>query len=158
LRRRGYQAIHGDRELACLGDPETGLPIDPPTDTPTALWMSEHHVWDVDKVKALVAGRDEPITFFCGGSRNFPKFIHLFDGVFVLEVDEDVMNRRIGERVALDPTDSAASRRSGRSSRICSRRDRMFRRTPSALTPMRLSHASSTISSRHARRPNERDV
>lgn len=105
LRRRGYQAIHGDRELACLGDPETGLPIDPPTDAPTAAWISEHHIWDVGKVRALVAGRDEPITFFCGGSRNFAQFIHLLDGVFVLEVDEDVMNRRIDERVALDPTD-----------------------------------------------------
>jgi hypothetical protein len=29
----------------------------------------------------------------------------LFDGVFVLDVDQDTMNRRIDERVALDPTD-----------------------------------------------------
>ena len=42
---------------------------------------------------------------FCGGSRNSTKFIDLFDGVFVLEVDLDTMNRRIDERVALDPTD-----------------------------------------------------
>src|ERR1700691_471174 len=27
--------------------------------------------------------------FFCGSSRNFAKFIDLFDGVFVLEVDLD---------------------------------------------------------------------
>ena len=26
LERRGYQAIHGDRELVYRGDPETGLP------------------------------------------------------------------------------------------------------------------------------------
>ena len=105
LRRRGYPAIHGDRELAYLGDPETGLPIDPPTDTPAPLWISKHHIWDVEKVQALVAGQDAPITFFCGSSRNFSKFIHLFDGVFVLEVDRGIMNRRIDERVALDPTD-----------------------------------------------------
>ena len=37
--------------------------------------------------------------------RNFSKFIDLFDGVFVLEVDRDTMNRRIDQRVALDPTD-----------------------------------------------------
>jgi predicted ATPase len=36
LQRRGYQAIHGDRELVYRGDPETG--------TPTATWMSEHQV------------------------------------------------------------------------------------------------------------------
>lgn len=45
------------------------------------------------------------MTFFCGGSRNFSKFIDLFDGVFVLKVDRDTMKRRIDKRVALDPTD-----------------------------------------------------
>jgi hypothetical protein len=39
LQRRGYQAIHGDRGLLYRGDPETGLPIAPETDTPTAIWM-----------------------------------------------------------------------------------------------------------------------
>lgn len=97
LQRRGYQAIHGDRELVYRGDPETG--------TPTATWLSEHHIWDVENVKTLVANQDEAVTFFCGHSRNFPKFMDLFDGVFVLEIDLDTMIRRIDERVALDPTD-----------------------------------------------------
>jgi hypothetical protein len=105
LQRRGYQAIHGDRELVYRGDPETGLPAAPETGTPTATWMSEHQIWDVEKVQAFVANQEEA-TFFCGSSRNFAKFIDLFDGVFVLEVDLDTMNRRIDERVALDPTDS----------------------------------------------------
>jgi adenylate kinase family enzyme len=105
LQRRGYQAIHGDRELAYRGDPETGAPMAPETGDGTVAWLSEHHIWDVEKVRALVADQDEPVTFFCGGSRNFAKFIDLFDGVFVLEVDRDTMNRRIDERVALDPTD-----------------------------------------------------
>ena len=103
--RRGYQAIHGDRELVYRGDPDTGLPMTPETGTPTAIWMSEHQIWDVEKVKAYIANQNEAVTFFCGGSRNFAKFIDLFDGVFVLEVDLDTMNRRIDERVALDPTD-----------------------------------------------------
>ena len=105
LQRRGYQAIHGDRELAYRGDPQTGIPADPETDPPTATWMSEHHIWDVEKVNALVANQDEAITFFCGGSRNSSKYIALFDGVFVLAVDLDTSLRRIAERVALDPTD-----------------------------------------------------
>ena len=50
LQRRGYQAIHGDRELVYRGDPETGLPTAPETRTPTATWMSEHQIWDVEKV------------------------------------------------------------------------------------------------------------
>lgn len=108
LQRRGYQAVHGDRELVYRGDPETGAPMAPETDPPTAQWMSKHQIWDVEKVRAHIANRDEPLTFFCGGSRNYPKFIDLLDGVFVLDVDLDTMNRRIAERVALDPTDFGA--------------------------------------------------
>jgi broad-specificity NMP kinase len=90
LQRRGYHAINGDRELAYQGDPKTGKPTDGRT--------HEHHIWHVDKVKALVANQDEAVTFFCGGSRNSSKFIDLFDGVFVLEVDLDTLNRRLDER------------------------------------------------------------
>jgi adenylate kinase family enzyme len=105
LQRLGYHAIHGDRELAYRGDPKTGVPIAPETDPPTAVWMSEHHIWDVEKVKAQIANKDEPLTFFCGASRNFSQFIDLLDGVFVLDVDWDTASRRIDGRVALDPTD-----------------------------------------------------
>ena len=90
LQRRGYQAIHGDRELAYQGDPETG--------EPTATASHKNHIWDVEKVKALVDNKDEPVTFFCGGSRNFTTFIDFFDGVFVLEVDRETLNRRLDER------------------------------------------------------------
>jgi gluconate kinase len=90
LQRRGYRAINGDRELAYQGDPETGEPTDD--------LMHEHHIWRVDKVEALVANQDEAVTFFCGGSRNFSKFIGLFDAVFVLDVDIDTLNRRLAER------------------------------------------------------------
>lgn len=90
LQRRDYHAINGDRELAYQGDPETGKPTDG--------LKHEHHIWHVDKVKALVANQDKIVTFFCGGSRNFSKFIDLFDGVFVLEVDLDTLNQRLDER------------------------------------------------------------
>jgi adenylate kinase family enzyme len=90
LQRRGYHAVHGDRELAYQGDPETG--------EPTAGGRHEHHIWDLGTVRALVADQAEQITFFCGGSRNFSKFIELFDGVFVLEVDLATLHRRLDER------------------------------------------------------------
>jgi len=90
LQRRGYHAIHGDRELAYQGDPETGAPTD--------SLAHEHHIWYVDTVQGLVANQDEAVTFFCGGSRNFAKFIDLFDCVFVLEVDIDTLHRRLDER------------------------------------------------------------
>jgi gluconate kinase len=90
LQRRGYHSIHGDRELAYQGNPETGKR----TDTAS----HENHIWDVEKVKSLVANQDHEVTFFCGGSRNYSRFIHLFDGVFVLEVDIATLNRRLDDR------------------------------------------------------------
>jgi hypothetical protein len=95
LQRRGYQAIHGDRELRDAPEPGEGPP--------------QHHLpprWDVAKVKALLADQDEAVTFFCGGCRNSSEFIDLLDGVFVLEVgDLATVLRRIDERVLLDPSD-----------------------------------------------------
>jgi dephospho-CoA kinase len=90
LNRRGYHAINGDRDLAYQGDLETGVAIDSA--------MHEHHLWDVSRVRALVAERHEPVTFFCGGSRNFSRFIDLFDEVFVLDVDVDTLHRRLDQR------------------------------------------------------------
>lgn len=94
LRRRGYHAINGDRELAYQGDPETGEPID----GITGAAVHSHHLWSVDKVGALVADQREAMTFFCGGSRNLANFIDLFDGVFVLEVDSETLKRRLDVR------------------------------------------------------------
>ena len=96
LQRRGYQAIHGDRELR--DKPEVGEER-----------ASEHHLpprWDVSRVKAVLASQDQAVTFFCGGCRNSSEFIDLLDGVFVLEVgDLATVMRRIDERVLVDPGD-----------------------------------------------------
>lgn len=102
LQRRGYHVVHGDRELAYQGDPETGIPTDGLT--------HENHIWYVDIVKAIVANKDEPVSFFCGGSRNFSKFIDLFDGVFVLDVDVDTLIKRLDQR----PQDEWGSKQSER--------------------------------------------
>ncbi|PDP86457.1 nucleoside kinase [Glycomyces fuscus] len=90
LRRRGHHAVNGDRELAYQGDPETGEPTDG--------FGHDHHIWHVSKVRSLVADQGNAVTFFCGGSRNLPKFLDLFDGVFVLEVGLETLNRRLDGR------------------------------------------------------------
>lgn len=90
LERRGFHVVHGDRVLAYRGDPETGEPREG--------FAHEHHIWDVEKVRSLVADESHPATFFCGGSRNFSKFIHLFDQVFILEVDLETLHRRLDAR------------------------------------------------------------
>ena len=146
LQRRGYHAIHGDRELAYRGDPETGEPREG--------FAHEHHIWQVDKVKALVANRDEAVTFFCGGSRNFAKFIDLFDGVFVLEIDLDTLNRRLDERPD-SGRGTTESQRSGNSLRDCIRRKKRFRRTAFQSTPPHRLHASLTKSFAKAKQINE---
>lgn len=94
LARRGCQAIHGDRELAYQGDPATGAPVG----GMTGIDLHAHHIWDVDKVRLLVADSREEVTFFCGGSRNLSVFVDLFDGVFVLEVDDETLVRRLNDR------------------------------------------------------------
>lgn len=92
LRRRGYDAVNGDTDLAYQGDPVTGLP----TDTSS----HEHHVWDIERVRRLVADRSRPVTFFCGGSRNYDAFLELFDQVLVLEVDRATLEERLDRRPA----------------------------------------------------------
>ncbi len=94
LHRRGYHAIHGDRELAYWGDLATGDPVDGRA--------GEHRtwLWDVEKVSALVANQAHAATFFCGGCKNSGRLIGLFDEVFVLDVDLDTLNRRLAARPA----------------------------------------------------------
>ncbi|MCJ1706457.1 AAA family ATPase [Microbacterium sp. VKM Ac-2923] len=96
LRRRGFHAVNGDRQLAYAGDPETGEPV------PRVAGVAAHryHLWRIDHVRALVASGDEPVTFFCGGSRNASRFLELFDIVFVLQVDLDTLRRRLDARPA----------------------------------------------------------
>ena len=94
LQRRGYHAIHGDRELAYWGDPQTGAPVDGSA--------GEHRtwLWDVATVRALVADHTHAATFVCGGSRNADRFSDVWDGVFVLAIDLDTLNRRLAARPA----------------------------------------------------------
>lgn len=98
LERRGYHVVHGDRTLAYAGDPETGGPLEGSTLNSDASFAHWHHLWDVEKVRSLGADRSHPITFFCGGSRNFRQFIDLFDRVFVLQVDLETLKRRLDSR------------------------------------------------------------
>jgi gluconate kinase len=102
LRHRGYQAINGDTDLAYQGDPETGEPTD--------VGSHWHHIWSVDRVRALVADQEQRFTFFCGGSRNVSKYVDLFDGVFILEIDLDTLYQRLDQR----PDDEFGSEQSER--------------------------------------------
>ncbi|MCC6612345.1 MAG: nucleoside kinase [Anaerolineae bacterium] len=102
LCRRGYAAIHGDRELRYQGDPTVGEKSeDVGQRFPTVLSAEISHaqnIWDVEKVRRLAANQDDDATFFCGGSRNFNQFLDLFDEVFILDVDVETLNQRLDSR------------------------------------------------------------
>ena len=101
LQRRGYHVIHGDRKFAYYGDPETGAPVPPPgpiDDPETLAWYYARWIWPEDKLRALIADRTHPVTFFCGGARNAHKFADLFDGIFVLTLDADTLKARVAHR------------------------------------------------------------
>lgn len=98
LQRQGYHAIHGDRELAYKGDPRTGLPLLEKLAEEMDLDFSfphRHNLWRVEKLRALAADQSRPATFFCGGARNFPAFIDLFDKVFILNLDKATLEKRL---------------------------------------------------------------
>jgi broad-specificity NMP kinase len=96
LRRRGYVAINGDRELAHQGPATTGEKTEGFGSEAEA--RHKHHIWDVEKVRRLTANQDDEATFFCGGSRNFKQFIDLFDEIFILDVDAETLDERLDSR------------------------------------------------------------
>lgn len=101
LERRGYHVIHGDRTLAYYGDPKTGQPAQAPqldNEADSVRWGYEHWIWPAEQVKALIAERTNPVSFFCGHSANSADFIQLFDGIFFLEVDAETLSQRLSKR------------------------------------------------------------
>ena len=101
LERRGHHVIHGDRNFAYYGDPQTGAPLAwPPgqSEAEKVAWGYPRWIWPVDRVRALIADRGHDATFFCGGARNADQFIDLFDRVFLLEVDPETLRRRLASR------------------------------------------------------------
>ncbi|QPH56271.1 AAA family ATPase [Pontivivens ytuae] len=101
LRRRGHRALNGDRDLAYKGDPVTGAPVQAPvdaSDVDRVAWVHAHQIWDIRKVRSIVADRSQAMSFLCGGSRNFAQFVDWFDDVFVLEIDRETLERRLDQR------------------------------------------------------------
>ncbi|MCC6603227.1 MAG: hypothetical protein IT327_08460 [Anaerolineae bacterium] len=71
LRRRGYAALNSDRDLRQHTDPTTGERL---ITFSSPELRHAANLWDVAKVRRLAANQDDEVTFFCGGSRNFPEF------------------------------------------------------------------------------------
>jgi broad-specificity NMP kinase len=95
LTRRGYAALDAD-ELAGWEN-ESGEAVTAPDD-PTDAWRVAHRwVWRRRHVSELVrayadAGRD---VFLCGIARNQRELLDLFDGVFLLALDDATQAERL---------------------------------------------------------------
>lgn len=101
LRRRGYHALNGDTDLRPNAEAPSARnfpEIKSLTDDERAAWLHSRGVWDVKKVAEIIEDRGIRHSFFCGGFRNHGDLIHLFDRVFVLEIDHDTLNRRLAAR------------------------------------------------------------
>jgi broad-specificity NMP kinase len=103
LVRRGYHAVHGDRELrpskALLSHRITS---EHALQDEAELVASIHRcaIWDKTKVLRHMENSGADISFFCGGFRNHADLMGLFDGAFVLEVDAGTLAGRLSTRPA----------------------------------------------------------
>lgn len=61
-------------------------------------WLHRRWIWPEERVRSLIADHHDPVTFFCGGSRNHDRFLNLFDGIFVLEADLATLTDRLMRR------------------------------------------------------------
>lgn len=93
LGRRGYHSISTDRAWAYYGDPRTGLP----TAASFHTW-----IWDERVATTELERADPEVLFVCGSSRNRDRFLHLFDEVFYLRIDDRTMRRRLEARTEDD--------------------------------------------------------
>ena len=103
LSRRGLITVDTD-DLAFWEDSE-GLQVEQPN-APDADWLRVHRwVWSRSQIEqsTVAAGDAVGCIFFCGIARNQSDMLALFQGVFLLLIDEETQNARLE-----DSTDSTS--------------------------------------------------
>lgn len=96
LTKQGYDARNMDdiEGLCSWIDLETGKP-NPHFERESADdWVDTYDWWwDENKLRRLLG--ETASTFFCGSSGNQDKYYHLFDKVFLLETDDELIRERV---------------------------------------------------------------
>jgi hypothetical protein len=103
LARRGWPAIDPDydRELSHWED-ANGDPVDGPR-SPDEQWLRSHRwVWSRSRMEEALA-RHDGAAFVCGIARNLDQLLDLFDGVFLLQIDERTQEDRLIAHDAVHP-------------------------------------------------------
>ena len=98
LRRRGYQTIDADEELAYFGNPETGEP----EEKTERKDFVKHWIWDKEKALLELNKKSDKPTFFCGGTMNLEHFANHFKKTFILYIDDETLKYRLANRTNND--------------------------------------------------------
>ena len=93
LNKRGYTAIEADEVLGGFVDPITGVKAD---------YISENWHWTQEKFDAMIEGSKGKDIFVCGGAMNKPDYLHHFDRIFTLNLDDETLKKRLAERTNND--------------------------------------------------------
>jgi hypothetical protein len=95
----GHQAVSTDATAGLCGWTDAaGRPAERP-DQPDATWLTAHNwSWSASRLDGLIesADPDRPL-WLCGNAANQPDFLDRFDLVFLLELDEATMLRRLDD-------------------------------------------------------------
>ncbi len=98
LKRRGYQTVDADEELAYFGNPETGEP-DEKTERKDFV---KNWIWDKEKTLLELNKKSDKPTFFCGGTMNLEHFAEYFKKTFILHIDDETLKYRLANRINND--------------------------------------------------------
>jgi energy-coupling factor transporter ATP-binding protein EcfA2 len=118
LQSSGHYAVSTDRDdYLCAWTDASGDPVTRP-DQPSLDWLANcRWVWRRDRLDQIIAAareHDPPSVWLCGWAANQVDFIDVFDAVYLLDIDEQTMLRRVGNEsrgndfvFALDVSDCA---------------------------------------------------
>lgn len=72
-------------------------------DRPGENWLRSHRwVWSRQRLEQIVGQREAPL-FVCGIALNIDEVLDLFDGVFLLRIDDETQEARLAAHDALHP-------------------------------------------------------
>jgi energy-coupling factor transporter ATP-binding protein EcfA2 len=100
LQSSGHYAVSTDGDdYLCTWSDASGNPVTRP-DQPSLDWLANcRWVWRCDRLDQIIAAareHDPPSLWLCGWAANQVDFIDVFDAVFLLDIDEQTMLRRVG--------------------------------------------------------------
>jgi len=110
LKRRGHRAYDPDimRGYEYTVDRHTGERIHPPQPIPAGWYdITGLRMWDPVKMSRLLLTSDD--VFICSFVHDLANYRHLFDHIFVLTLDDVVLERRLrgrlGNQIGKDPAE-----------------------------------------------------